>query len=278
MFLLGVCLSFSSHASRRIARPPSKFRLRLSRESHYSPVPDADWGYHRKFNSSWNLLNNFPTKSSRVSSHFFYSILKWVGLMCGPYTIGKQLLENSVLIKRHMVISFHENRSCKVQSPFWYNFYNCSMLNNTKRQKKKLCVFRFCKRAVWPHLKGSFTSSVCVCVSHWHQWWMKTLSTLHYTFFCIFQCRKRLHPSLVSVGDANANAWCKRALKPLLLNTVKHGINPCQARPTCFTNRSKSTKQTDLADCLCLRPLGLADLSRMDLIWSVIVSNHFLYS
>ena len=34
-----------------------------------------------------------------------------------------------------------------------------------------------------------------------------------FVFFCIIQCRKRFHPLLVSMGDANAR--CKRALKLL---------------------------------------------------------------
>ena len=34
-----------------------------------------------------------------------------------------------------------------------------------------------------------------------------------FAFFCIIQCRKRFYLSLVSMGDANANARCKQALK-----------------------------------------------------------------
>ena len=33
-----------------------------------------------------------------------------------------------------------------------------------------------------------------------------------FVFFYIFQCGKSLHLSLVSMCDANANFWCKRAL------------------------------------------------------------------
>ena len=42
---------------------------------------------------------------------------------------------------------------------------------------------------------------------------IKTCLHQAFAFFCIIQCRKRFHPSFVSTGDANANAWCKQAFK-----------------------------------------------------------------
>ena len=39
-----------------------------------------------------------------------------------------------------------------------------------------------------------------------------------FAIFCIIQCRKRFHPSLVSMGDANANARCKQGLMFSVVN------------------------------------------------------------
>ena len=48
--------------------------------------------------------------------------------------------------------------------------------------------------------------------------WVGPEACLHRAFvfavFCIIQCRKHFHPSMVSMGDANASTRCKRAPKP----------------------------------------------------------------
>ena len=43
-----------------------------------------------------------------------------------------------------------------------------------------------------------------------------------FAIFCIIQCRKRFHLSLVSMGDANANARCKQAF--ILLMVYDFGV------------------------------------------------------